>query len=171
MVLVKSLLLKIIALIIISVIVYAAWLIGMEKLYTRVLVAGSNIALGMVKKDTRIELEKTNNTYQFKVRTRIDNRKASFSQPFGSLLQPFVIILSWQLFLLIAIPFKSAARSFGVNAAVFIFLQIVFLILLTGYHSSETQKFIYILLMDSFYIIALVLVIKDNMLYPVFRRI
>ncbi|MBE0663268.1 MAG: hypothetical protein IH597_12485 [Bacteroidales bacterium] len=162
---------KIVALIIISAIVYAGWLKGLEIIYTRVLVAGTNVALGMVKKDTRIELEKANSTFQFKVRTRIDGRKASFTQPFGSLLQPFVIILSWQIFLLIAISFKSAVKAFGVNVGIFLLLQIVFLILLTGYHSSETQKFIYILFMDSFYIMALVLVIKDNMLYQVFRRI
>lgn len=162
---------KIVALIIISAIVYTGWLSGLETSYTRVLVAGTNVALSIVKKDTRIELEKANNAYQFKVRTRIEGRKASFTQPFGSLLQPFVIVLSWQIFLLIAISFKSAIKAFGVNAGIFLMLQIIFLILLTGYHTSETQKFIYVLLMDSFYIIGLVLVIKDNMLYPVFRKI
>lgn len=171
MALVSSKAAKIVALIIISAIVYTGWLSGLETGYTRVLVAGTNVALSIVKKDTRIELEKINNAYQFKVRTRIEGRKASFTQPFGSLLQPFVIVLSWQIFLLIAISFKSAIKAFGVNAGIFLMLQIIFLILLTGYHTSETQKFIYVLLMDSFYIIGLVLVIKDNMLYPVFRKI
>lgn len=171
MALVASKVVKIFALIIISAIVYTGWLRGLETGYTRVLVAGTNAALSIVKKDTRIELEKTNNVYQFKVRTQIEGRKASFTQPFGSLLQPFVIVLSWQIFLLIAISFKSAIKAFVVNAGIFLMLQIIFLILLTGYHTSETQKFIYVLLMDSFYIIGLVLVIKDNMLYPVFRKI
>lgn len=162
---------KIMLVIIISVSIYAGWLAGFEVFYARVLLAPTNLMLSALKKDTKIELDKTeHDVYQFKVRTRIEGRKASFPQPLGSLLQPFVIILSWQVFLFFVLALKTALKSAGVNLGIFVFIQAVFLILLTGYHTSETQKFIYVMMMDSFYIIALVLIIKDNLLYHVFTR-
>ncbi|MGB4204248.1 MAG: hypothetical protein WBJ84_01360 [Bacteroidales bacterium] len=161
---------KIIALILITVIVFFGWQNGIEVFYARVVTFGSNVVLSSIKKDTSVEVEKGETTYQFKVRTLIDNRKASFPQAFGGILQPFVIVLSWQLFLFLVLNRKSALKSLLVNFGIFYLFQVIFLILLTAYHSSEFQKFLYLLLMDSFYVIALVLVIKDNMLYPVFRK-
>ena len=162
--------LKAVVLILITVLIYTGWSRGIEVVYARILLFGTNATLSIVKNDSSIELEKADKTYQFKVRTTIDGRKASFPQVFGSLLQPFVIILSWQIFLFFALNRKSALHSLGLNMGIYYLIQVFFLILLTGYHTSEVQKFIYVLLMDSFYIIGLVLVIKDNMLYPVFRK-
>jgi len=162
--------LKAVVLIIITVAIFIGWSRGIEVVYARALLVGTNMTLGIVKNNTSIELEKADETYQFRVRTIIDTRRASFPQAFGSLLQPFVIILSWQIFLFFALNRKSALQSLGLNLGIYYLFQVIFLILLTGYHTSEVQKFIYVMLMDSFYIIGLVLVIKDNMLYPVFRK-
>jgi hypothetical protein len=162
---------KILVLVTISMAMYAAWQYGLETVYARMLLPGTNAALSIVKADTSIALEKDQqDTYQFKIQTRLEGRNASYPQTFGSLLQPFVILLSWQLFLFLAISRKPALQSLAVNFSLYYFLQMIFLILLTGYYSSETLKFFYVMLMDSFYIIALVLVIKDNMLYNVFAR-
>lgn len=161
---------KVPILIAITILVYAGWQARIEPIYARILTGGTNIALSIVKKSTKIEVEKENKTYQFRVRTMIDGRKASFPQGFGSLLQPFVIILSWQLFLFFALHYKTALRAMGINLGIFYLIHVLFLILLTGYHTSAFQKYIYVMMMDSFYIIALVLVIKDNMLYPVFSK-
>jgi len=166
-----KLIMKILLVVVISVLIYAAWLLGLEKVYAKVLLAPTNAVLSAIKKDTKIELEKNEqNIYQFKVRTVIEGRKASFSQELGSLLQPVVIILSWQIFLLLAFRIKPALKAAGVNLGIFMFIQAIFLMLLTGYHTSETQKFIYKIMMDSFYIIALVLIIKDNLLYAIFTK-
>ncbi len=165
-----SLRLKIITLITITLLVFVGWQYGVEVLYARMLAVGTNTVLSVIKKETSIVIEKENMTYQFRVRTLIDKRKASFPQAFGGILQPFVIILSWQLFLFLVLHRKQALHSLGTNFGIYYLFQIVFLILLTGYHVSELQKFFYLLLLDSFYIIALVLVIKDNMLYPLFRK-
>lgn len=162
--------LKAAVLIIITVVIYIGWSRGIEVVYARALLLGANASLSIVKNNSSIELEKTDKTYQFRVRTIIDGRRASFPQVFGGLLQPFVIILSWQIFLFFALKRNLALQSLWINFGIFYFLHVIFLILLTGYHTSEVQKFIYVMLMDSFYIIGLVLVIKDNMLYPVFRK-
>ena len=161
---------KIVLLILITIATYTFWQKGVENFYSRILLFGTNTALSLVKGNTSIELEQKDEVYQFRVRTIIEGKRASFPQAFGGLLQPFVIILSWQIFLFIAVRRNLAFHSLGTNLGLFYLFQIIFLILLTGYHTSEVQKFIYVMLMDSFYIIALVLVIKDNMLYPVFRK-
>jgi hypothetical protein len=70
----------------------------------------------------------------------------------------------------LALNKKQALQSAGVNVGLFYLLQIIFLIFLTGYHTSEFQQFVYVMMVDSFYIIALVLVIKDNMLFRVFYK-
>jgi hypothetical protein len=153
--------------------VFAGWQAGFETVYAKLVVGTTNAVVGVVKADTHIEIEKTTQYeagYQFKVFTRINGRKASYPQEPGSLLQPFVIILSWQIFLFFVLKRKSALQSLLVNFGLFILIQVIFMILLTGYYNSDVQQYIYTMMMDSFYIIALVFVIKDYMLYPVFVK-
>ena len=164
---------KIILLLVISVLIFTAWQAGLETAYTKVLVVTTNFSLDIVKNDTHIELEKkegTDGSYQFRVFTRIDGRKGNYPQEPGTLLQPFVIVLSWQIFLFFVLKRKTAWQSLGVNVGIFLLIQIIFLILLTGYYSSTVQQYIFTMMLDSFYIIALTLIIKDNMLYPVFGK-
>ena len=164
---------KIILLFLISLLIFMGWMAGAEGGYAKVLVGATNFSLGIVKNDTRIELEDLDDKgglYQFRVYTRIDGRLGNYPQETEGLMQPFVIILSWQIFLFFVLRVKSAFQSLVVNVGIFFLIQIIFLILLTGYYDSTIQQYIYTMLLDSFYIIALILIIKDNMLYPVFRK-
>jgi hypothetical protein len=167
---IKSIRAKIITLIAISALVFIGWNGMIEVVYAKFLLTGTNSLLSLVANDTKIEVENLPEGYQFKVTTRIDGNKANYPQTFGSILQPFIIVLSWQLFLLFVLEGKFVLKSSGVNIGVFYTVQMFFLVMLTGYYTSEIQKFIFDLLIDSFYIFALVLVIKDNMLYPVFSK-
>jgi len=163
---------KIILLIAISLLIFTLWESGFEKKYEEALVSVTNVTLNIVKKDTHIKLEETanNNSYQFRVYTRIQGRKGNYPQETGGLMEPFVIVLSWQLFLFFVINKKTAFKLLAVNISVFMAIQVLFLYFLTGYYNSEIQKFLFDMMLDNFYIIALILVIKDNMLYPVFKR-
>ena len=163
---------KAILLIIISIIIFSAWEFGLEKYYEESLIGITNVTLPLVKKDTRITLENTkkDGSFQFRVYTRVQGRRGNYPQETGSLMQPFVIILSWQLFLFFVLGFKDALKLFGINVGIFVFLQILFLYFLSGYYNSPTQKFLFDMMLDNFYIIALILIIKDNIFYPVFRR-
>lgn len=167
---IKSNILKVLIIIAITLAVYVLWQVRLEPVYAKILSGGTNVILSIVKTDTKIEVEKENDSYQFRVHTLIDSRKGSYPQLFGSLLQPFVIILSWQLFLFFVIRPKLAMKIMGVNLGIFYVMHMLFLILLTGYYTSELQKYIYVMMMDSFYIIAIVLVIKDTMRYTVFQK-
>ena len=161
-----------ILLIVISMVIFAGWELGIEQIYEKALVGVSNVSLKVLKKDTRIELEKTalGNQYQFRVYTSIEGRKGNYPQETGGLLEPFVIVLSWQLFLFFVLSRNRAARLLGINIAIFLFFQVLFLIFLTSYYSSYIQKFLFDMMLDNFYIVALILVIKDNMIYPVFQK-
>lgn len=163
---------KIILIVIISLGVFTAWEFGFERAYEKLLVGTTNIVVSFVKKETKIEIETNPTTKKdyFKVTTLIQGRKGSYPQEVGGLLQPAVIILSWQIFLFFIINRKSAFRALWINFLIFLFFQVIFLVLLTGYYNSEFQKFVFNLMIDTFYVIALILIIKDNMLYPIFKK-
>ncbi len=169
---ITSNIIKTIFLIIISIVVFGAWELGLENVYEETLVEITNDALSVLKKDTRIDLEKKQNSdaYQFRVRTRIQGRMGSYRQETGGLMEPFVIVLSWQLFLFLVLKFKSALKLLIINLTIFLFLQVIFLFFLTGYYNSIIQQFLFDMMLDNFYIIALILVIKDSILYPTFRK-
>jgi hypothetical protein len=173
MVILKSNRNKFILLLLISAITFAGWMMGMEKVYIRFLLGTTNISLSIFSEGSRIDLEETidmKDPYHFKIHIVVDGRKGFYLQKIGTLLQSFVIILSWQLFLFFVLNVKTAVKSLVINIGIFLIIQSVFLILLTNRYSSEHAIFISALFLSSFSIIAIVLIIKDNMLYPVFRQ-
>lgn len=164
---------KVILLLLLTFLTFTVWQAGLETVYAKAIVATTNLTLSIVKKDTHIEYEKdkgSNEAYHFEAYTIIDGRKGHYSQETGGMMQPFVIIISWQIFLFFVLNIKSALRALGMNIAIFVLFQVLLLIFLSGYYTSTIQQYLFTLMIDSFYIIALVLVIKDAMLYPVFGR-
>jgi len=160
-------------LLLITFIVFTGWQAGLETVYAKLVVSTTNYTLDVIKDDTRIEYKKKSKTskdFEFVVFTRIDGRKGNYPQEVGGILQPFVIILSWQIFLFFVLKRRQAFQSLGVNFAIYLFVQILFLFLLTGYYNSTVQEYFFTMMLDSFYILSLILIIKDNMLYPVFRK-
>ncbi len=161
---------KILLIIGISILVFAGWESGLEIIYAKSLVGTSNVVLSVVKEQTHIELEKAKKGYQFRVYTLVGGRKGHYPQEIGGLLQPFVIILSWQLFLFFVLRTRTAFASLGINIGIFLLIQVYLLYLLTGYYNSDTNKLIYSSMLDSFYVFAVILVIKDNLLFRVFGK-
>jgi len=163
---------KIILLVLISLVTFGGWEFGLQNMYEKALVGTTNVVLDVIKNDTHITLEKVagKKENQFRVYTRIQGRVGNYPQETGGLLMPFVIILTWQLFLFFVIKRKDALKLFGVNVAVFVSIQIMFLVFLTNYYNSQVQKFMFEMMLDNFYIVAIILVIKDNIIFPVFKR-
>lgn len=159
---------KIILTVVISILVFTGWVLGLEKLYAQTLIGTSNAVISVFKNDTYIDLEEVNNNYQFRVHTIVTGRKGSYPQEVGGLLQPFVIILSWQIFLFLILKPRIAIKSFLVNVLIFLLIQIIFLYILTGYYNSDFNKFVFGTMLDTFYIFTLILIIKDSLLYRVF---
>lgn len=154
----------------ITLTIFMFWQHGLETAYARLLTEGTNLILNIVSNNKYIAVEKVNNGHQFRVTEILEEGQGSFPQSFGSLLQPTVLIIAWQIFLFMMLKRKPATHALIVNFGVFYLLQILFLTFLTGYYGSSVMKFIYEMLMDTFYIFALALIIKDNLLYFSFSR-
>lgn len=152
----------------ITIVIFALWQIWIESSHAKLIVGSTNTLLRAVGSERYFEFEKTKDASLFWVHTIVEGRKAKFSQKIGSLLQPTVMILAWQLFLFLAINKRKALRLLIINLGIFSLLQIIFLLQLMGYHTSPIQKFIYEFFVSSFYVIALIFVIKDHFFYNVF---
>lgn len=140
------------------------WFNGFAYLYALMLKLGANILL-LFSGDTHVGLKMVENAPTFIVDTVIGGKKGSYPQKADLILLPFIMILTWQILLLFNLPIKQARRSAIENILIFYTIQLIYVLLLTAYYNSSTIKFIYDLLLDSFYIIALFLIVKDSFKY------
>lgn len=161
---------KIIFLLIITLLIFIGWQIGYEAFHARILAWFTNGLLKITGSHKIIKYEISDRVPIFMVYELIRGKGTRFPQEIGPILQPTVILLAWQLFLFFVLSLKQAFRLVLINFGIFLALQVFFLVQLTGYHASSVHKFLYSLMVDSFYIIALILVIKDTLFYPVFRK-
>ncbi len=157
---------KIIILLCASLIVTLLWFIGLEKLYADFLTFTTNTVLSIGSNQTYIELEKHEEDLIFRVHTLIDGRKGSYPQAAQSLLLPSVIILSWLVVMFYSLPRQEAFKQSLTGFGIFLFFQIFFMILLTSYYSSNLAKYFFHVMMESFYVIAVFVIIKDSLKYP-----
>ncbi len=166
----KSNKLKITTLVGITMVVFAIWQLGFEKYHAKFILTSANVLYKITGSKKFFEFEKIDGKSYFWAHTIVEGRKAKFNQKIGSVLQPTVMILAWQLFLFLVMAWRKALRLLLVNLGAFVILQVVFLLQLMGYHTSATQRFLYEFFISSFYVIALVFIIKDQYLYQVFKR-
>ncbi len=152
-----------------SVLLLLLWFNGLSWLYAKILSAGANIVL-VFSESTSVAVKIDHNVTNFIVTTLIDGRKGTYPQKVDNIMLPFIMILTWQILLLFNLPLKRALRSMAENLILFYFFQLIFLLLLTDYYNSSIVKFIYDLLLDSFYIIALFIIIKDTYRYQLIKR-
>ena len=156
--------LNVIIVLVTSAILVAIWFNGLDWLYAKILSIGANIFL-VFSSDTSISLKMEGGSPIFIVSTIIGGKHGSFPQKADLILLPIIMILTWQVLLFFNIERNKATRSTIENLLAFYFLQVFYLLLLTGYYSSSTVKFIYDLLIDSFYIFVLFLIVKDTFKY------
>ncbi len=149
---------------------FVAWQAGLEAMYAKALVSTTNLTLGITKDYDHIKYEEVNGLYQLRVFIEVDGRRGNFVHEPGSMTQPLITIFSWQIFLFFVLRRSYAFKALGINIGIFFLLQVIFLNLLADYYTSELKQYIFMTIDDSFNIIALILILKDNMLYPVFWR-
>ncbi len=166
----KGLIKKIGILLAASIFVAILWFAGLEQVYARVLVFSTNVVMSIGGSDTEIRIEEQNATYYFRVITTIQGTRGTFLQKFGSLLIPAVMIFAWQIFTAFYLKRKQALKSSALNFGVFFAFQILFMLLLTGFHNSNVARYIYEMFLDSFYIVALAIILVDNFRNPVFLK-
>lgn len=152
---------NIIIVIVTSALLVAVWFRGVDWVYARAVTIGANVCL-VFSDDTSVSLKMANKSPNFVVKTVIDGKKGSYPQKADLILLPFIMILTWQILLFFNVERKKAIRSAIENLLAFYLVQVIYVLLLTGYYGSSTIKFVYDLLMDSFYIIVLFLIVKDT---------
>jgi hypothetical protein len=140
------------------------WFNGFDWLYAQLLRLGANTFL-LFSHDTHVGLKVVDDAPAFIIETVIDGRKGTYPQKADLILLPFIMILTWQILLFFNLPRKYAIRSALENILAFYLIQVIYVILLTAYYNSAAIKFVYDLLLDSFYIIALFLIVKDAFKY------
>jgi len=155
---------NILIIIVASGILLTLWFNGFAWVYAQLLRFGANIFL-LFSSDTHVGLKIANGAPTFIVDTIVNGRKGSYPQKADLILLPFIMILTWQILLFFNLPWKNALRSSLENILVFYTIQLIYVLLLTSYYNSGAVKFLYDLLLDSFYIIALFLIVKDAFKY------
>jgi hypothetical protein len=147
-----------------SALLLILWFIGFDYLYAQLLRLGANILL-IFSHDTSVGVKMVEKAPTFVVDTIINGKKGTYPQKADLILLPFIMILTWQILLFFNLPKKQARRSAIENILAFYIVQLVYVVLLTDYYNSTAVKFVYDLLLDSFYIIALFLIVKDAFKY------
>jgi len=148
----------------ISAVLLLLWINGLNMVYAKILSALTNVVL-FVSPSTSIGVEDRSGELYFLVETMINGRKGNFPQKAGLIILPFIMMLTWQILLFINIDWRKAMRSTIENLAIFIGIQVIYLLILTGYYNNSTDKFFFHLLIDSFYIFGLFLIVKDALRY------
>lgn len=146
----------------ISILWLILWMNGLNWVYAKIITGISNIFLSG---SSGIGLEKESDKIYFIVRAVIGGKRGSFPQEANLIILPMVMMLTWQALLFLNIPWRKALRSSLENLGIFILIQVIYLFILTGYYTSDTDKFFFHLLLDSFYIFGLFLIVKDAVRY------
>ncbi len=159
---------KFILLLAATLVVTLLWFAGLQHVYARVLAFSTNTVLSAAGRASNIQVDRQDDARFFHVNTFIDGNRAEYPQKYTTILLPTVMMLVW-----IGItPFfrkrPAAIRSSLSVFLVLLFTQVIFLLLLTAYHTSATAHFFYNVMRDGFYIIALGVIIIDNLVDPVF---
>ncbi len=146
------------------------WYAGLEKGYAHVLVFSTNSVLSVSGRDSHITLEKEDGVDTFRVYTTIDGQQANYPQKMQTLLLPAVMVIAWQLFTSFFRSRKQILHSASTTIGIFLGLQIIFMLLLTAYYTSSIAQYMYDVMLDTFYIIALGIIILDYIRYPLRLR-
>lgn len=160
----KKLIINILVVLLSSSLLLFLWFNGLDYIYAQLLRVGANILL-VFSGDTHVGLKTIENAPTFIVETVINGKKGTYPQKADLILLPFIMILTWQILLFFNLTRKQATRSAIENIIAFYIIHLIYVLLLTAYYKSSAVKFIYDLLMDSFYIIALFLIVKDAFKY------
>lgn len=159
---------KIILLLTATLVITLLWFAGLQHTYARVLTFSANTVLSAAGRASNVQVVKQEDTRVFQVNTFIDGNRAEYPLKYGTILLPTVMVLAWIAFTPIFRKRKEATRSSVSVFFAFLFTQVVFLLLLTTYYTSATAHFFYNVVQDGFYIIALGIIIIDNLVDQVF---
>ncbi len=148
-------------------VVSVIWLAGLQTLYARILVFPTNIALNIGGSNASVSVEKEDGHYYFIVYTQVQEGTARLRQQFSTILYPTIMVLAWQVFIAFVLGWKKSIASARWNLGIFFLSQVLFL-LAVSFILTTPGQFFYEMMLENFYIIALVIIIIDSIRHPVF---
>lgn len=146
-----------------SVSLFILWMIGLEKLYAEALKFGTSVLLSPFSSITT-HLRIVNNHPDFCVAVG----KEGYCMQMELFGLSVVVLLSWYIFLVILKPQKKMIFTALKHLGIFYLLQILTMSTLALYEYGTFFQQANEALRQSFIIIALVFIIRDNYLYDVF---
>lgn len=161
---------KKVALLLASILVVTIiWFAGLQTLYARILVFPANIVLSLGGGTASVSVEKQGDHYFFIASRQKQDEISRMEQQFSTILYPSIMVLAWQLFMVMTLGWKKARTSTGWNLGIFFLSQVFFLLTIT-YFLTTPGKFLYDMMLENFYIIALAIIIIDSIRNPVFLK-
>lgn len=146
----------------------AIWFAGFEVVYAHIMAFVTNILLGLGGSESEVGVTQQNGAYAFEALINIDGQDALISRRFFDTLYPTIMILAWVAFVSIINGWRNGVKAITWTLLPFFLTQIVFLLLFTNYMSS-TANYMYYILQDSFYVIALAAIIIESIRRDVFK--
>lgn len=142
--------------------VIALWLIVLETIYAYLMVLASNAVLYIGGSEARLGLLTEGSENLFRVFFIYHGEEATFDQRVQTLLYPTMVLFIWQVFNAFVKGLRRSLVTGKWNLGIYFMFQVLFLLLLTGYHTSSTAKFFYDIMLESFYVIVLAIIIWDK---------
>jgi len=147
-----------------SISLFILWMIGLEKLYAQLLKFGASTLLSPFSDITAL-LKMADNHPAFCVAVG----KEGYCMQMELFGLSIVVLLSWYVLLIALKPEKKRILMVLKHLAIFYFLQILTMTTLALYEYNIFFQQANEALRQSFIIIALVFIIRDNYLYEVFN--
>ena len=149
------------------ILIGGVWFAGFETVYAHIMAFFTNILLGLSGSESAVSVEHQNGAPAFEALVTINGQKATISRRIFDTLYPTIMVLSWVLFVIIINGWKNGLKAIKWTLLPFFSLQIVFLLLFTNYMAS-VANYMYYILQDSFYVIALAAIIIESIRRDVF---
>lgn len=142
--------------------VITLWLTILETFYAFLMVHAANLFLYIGGSEARLALLTEGSENLFRVSFIYFGDEATFDQRVQTLLYPTMVLFIWQVFNAFTRGVRRSLVTGKWNLGVFFVFQVLFLLLLTGYHTSSIAKFFYDIMLESFYVIVLAIIIWDK---------
>ncbi len=153
-----------------ALILFVLWTIGLEVIYGYFIYYLVYLPAQLIP-ETTIDISANSSHPIYIVTSFIDNKEYTWSLSGELFLLPIVLLLSWQIFLFLLLPWKKAVRIAKNNIIVLVIAQSVYLLLLALYWKSPVARVIHDMLNNNLIIITVFLIIKDSIKNRLYEKL
>ena len=153
-----------------ALVLFVLWTIGLETVYGYFIYYLTYLPAQLIP-ETTIDISTNSSHPLYIVTSFIENKEYTWSLSGELFLLPIVLLLSWQIFLFLLLPWKKAIRIAKNNIIVLVIAQSVYLLLLALYWKSPVARVIHDMLNNNLIIITVFLIIKDSIKNRLYEKL